>query len=351
MGSAVFMAMKESTTKRIVDMNLHSRSKTPNTKLLPQISQTDKKDPKSVKIKRTYIAEDAGLKRHLLMARNALKYELPVFIEGARGSGKKATATQLHKLLFCEQPFVEIKCNLLTAENYEKMLFGEAGRLAYFQPSSSVFSASLLDKARNGSLFLNGIEALPIVAQKALTQVLEERQEAQIDLGKTEISAVFSSSRLSFTALKASEDLDPVFLEALQGSQIVLPHLSQRFDFRLLATELLYRVSPSHKFSKSALDALHRRDWPGHVKQLKRTIQMLLANADGPIIRASALSGGTQLTSDELTPCISCCNSPVRKESCVLIKKTWLETGGNVSLVSRRLGISRTTIYKHLNDL
>ena len=65
---------------------------------------------------------------------------------------------------------------MLTAENYEEMLFGESGRLAYFQPSSSIFSASLLDNARNGSLFLNGIEELPIVAQKALIQVLEERQ-------------------------------------------------------------------------------------------------------------------------------------------------------------------------------
>ncbi|MDB4185009.1 hypothetical protein N9745_01090 [bacterium] len=37
-------------------------------------------------------------------------------------------------------------------------------------------------------------------------------------------------------------------------------------------------------------------------------------------------------------------------ESCILIKKTWLETGGNVSLVSRRLGVSRTTIYKHLSS-
>jgi transcriptional regulator of acetoin/glycerol metabolism len=64
----------------------------------------------------------------------------------------------------------------------------------------------------------------------------------------------------------------------------------------------------------------------------------------------NAISGGTQLKSEELTPCISCSNSPIRKESCILIKKTWLETGGNVSLVSRRLGVSRTTIYKHLSS-
>ena len=350
MGSAVFMAIKESTTKRIVDMNLQSRSKTPNTKLLPQISQTNKTDLESVNLKRTYIAEDPGLKRHLLMAKNALKREIPVFIEGARGSGKKAAASELHSLLFCKQPFVEIKCNLLTAGNYEETLFGEAGKLAYFQPSLSGFSASLLDKARKGSLFLNGIEALPIVAQKALTQVLEERQEAQINHDQTEISAVFASSRLSFTELNTSEKLDPVFLEALQGSQVVVPHLSQRLDFRFLATELLCQVSPSHKFSKSGLDALQKCDWPGHIRQLKKAIQMLLANAEGPIIRAEAISGGTPLKPEELTPCISCSNSPVRKESCVLIKKTWLETGGNVSLVSRRLGVSRTTIYKHLSS-
>ena len=35
MGSAVFMAMKESTTKRIVDIDLQNRSKAPNIKLLP----------------------------------------------------------------------------------------------------------------------------------------------------------------------------------------------------------------------------------------------------------------------------------------------------------------------------
>jgi transcriptional regulator of acetoin/glycerol metabolism len=98
------------------------------------------------------------------------------------------------------------------------------------------------------------------------------------------------------------------------------------------------------------LDALQKRDWPGQVKQLKRTIQMLIANAEGPIIRAEAISGGTQLKSEELTPCMACSYSPVRNESCVLIKKTWLETGGNVSLVSRRLGVSRTTIYKHLSS-
>ena len=39
------------------------------------------------------------------------------------------------------------------------------------------------------------------------------------------------------------------------------------------------------------------------------------------------------------------------KESCLLVKKTWLETGKNVSLVARRLGLSRTTVYKHIKNM
>ena len=40
----------------------------------------------------------------------------------------------------------------------------------------------------------------------------------------------------------------------------------------------------------------------------------------------------------------------VRGESCVMIKQSWKETGGNVSLVARRLGVSRNTVYKHVRE-
>ena len=56
----------------------------------------------------------------------------------------------------------------------------------------------------------------------------------------------------------------------------------------------------------------------------------------------------TYLLETPPTPCPKCANSPVRAESCVSIQKTWLKTGQNVSLVVRRLGVSRNTVYKHI---
>ena len=42
--------------------------------------------------------------------------------------------------------------------------------------------------------------------------------------------------------------------------------------------------------------------------------------------------------------------SPVRAETCIMIQRSWGETGGNVSLVARRLGVSRNTVYKHVKS-
>ena len=45
--------------------------------------------------------------------------------------------------------------------------------------------------------------------------------------------------------------------------------------------------------------------------------------------------------------CNNCEDSKFKKDRCILIRSTFLETG-NISAVSRKLGVSRTTIYKHL---
>ena len=47
-------------------------------------------------------------------------------------------------------------------------------------------------------------------------------------------------------------------------------------------------------------------------------------------------------------PCDQCHGSPIREQQCLLIQKTYKQSGKKVSDVSRRLNISRTTVYKHI---
>ena len=52
--------------------------------------------------------------------------------------------------------------------------------------------------------------------------------------------------------------------------------------------------------------------------------------------------------SNKTYACKSCKDTKIKREKCVLIRSTFLETN-NISVASRKLGVSRTTIYKHLN--
>lgn len=351
LGSAVFMAMKEPTTKRIIEINPKDPKliSAPKVTLFNQGSKTTK--PEDKPNTRCYIAEDSGLKHNLARAKRALTHDLPIFVEGPRGSGKRATAKELHNIYLSKRPFVEINCNLLTAENHVELLFGEEGKLAYFQSSGSSLTQNKLRKAQGGSLFISGIENLSLPVQKTFFQVLEARQESEIGNYDNKIAAVFVSSRLSLQDLRIEQDMDPDFLDSIFGAQILLPNLAQRMDFRKLAVELLKDISPKHKLSKPALDLLETREWPGHIRQLKKTLQVLVANSATTIIRSEDIDGDQSMSGADIIPCAPCAQSPMRKESCVLIQKTWMDSGGNISLVARRLGISRTTIYKHIKGL
>ena len=86
-------------------------------------------------------------------------------------------------------------------------------------------------------------------------------------------------------------------------------------------------------------------------KTAKESVRILVASAEGPIIRNANVEPDHSLSGSEITPCEICTQSHMRKETFLLIKKTWLETGGNISLYKRRFGISRTTVYKHVKKL
>ena len=53
------------------------------------------------------------------------------------------------------------------------------------------------------------------------------------------------------------------------------------------------------------------------------------------------------VTKNKTYACDNCKDTKIKREKCILIKSTFLESN-NISITSRKLGVSRTTIYKHL---
>lgn len=349
MGSAVFMVLKDPATKKIVEINpkssvtaLKSEEAFPH----PVHALEPLKKPLEEFI---YVAEDIGLKGQLSRAGRALNHNLPIFVEGARGSGKKTTVRHLLRLHYPAQNVVELKCSSLTLENHKKLIFGDDNQQGY---SGSTLSNTVKnDRANNKlvSLCLHNIEDLALKVQRSLLELLDEWQECDPTTYGSRLGAVLFSSKCPLKDLQNSQDIDQEFLESVLGANISLPNLDQRTDFKKLSSELLREISPKHSLATVTLEQLRAQEWPGNIRQLKKTLRILVSNAETEVIRPDVLESGFNVLHRQIIPCTMCANSSMRAETCVLIQKTLMDSGGNISLVSRRLGISRTTIYKHIN--
>ena len=344
MGSAVFMSMKENTAKKIVSLlTKPSFNKSVEIQEPPNINKKPTKP--------NFIAEDPILKRHLLSAENALTHGLPVFIEGKRGSGKRSTMSELSRRFLNNKTCLEIDCNQITSENYESILFGSSGKIGYFESETQSHPMGKFSLASGRLISFLNIEELPQIVQNEIAQVIEAHQETDTRNKFEPINGFLFSSKASMQDLQVNANISDAFLECLIGAQVQLPMLEDRTDFDKIVTELLRQLSPSHSLSKAAMDSLKVRPWPGNIRQLKKVLRVLIANAEGQVIRNAIIQTDQNLSGSEIMPCECCSQSSVRKESCLLVKKTWLETGKNVSLVARRLGLSRTTVYKHIKNM
>ena len=58
----------------------------------------------------------------------------------------------------------------------------------------------------------------------------------------------------------------------------------------------------------------------------------------------------TKNLKEEIKACNICLNSEIKKNTCIFIRKTFEENNKNYSKTARILGISRTTIYKHIEN-
>ena len=351
MGSAVFMSMKKTKAKTIVDVPAKTsfvKNKQPIPKIIHAESNQLVENRQHLPI---YVSDDPVLKRYLSQAENALNYSLPVLVEGHRGSGKRTTAIELGKRVFPSRPCIEIDCSYLTDNNFETVLFGSLGKPAFFDKALPAQPLGKLSLVQGGLIIFKNIDALSKTIQCEISKLIELYLHTDEDSNLRTIGGFVFTCTQPLEVLKSDNKISEVFLESLIGTHLQLPILGMRTDFEKLTKELLAQVSPRHRISKNALDALSSRDWPGHLGQLKKVLRVLVSTSDTYVIRNASLQHDQKLSGVEMGPCAACSNSPIRKENCILIRKSWLDTGQNISLASRRLGVSRNTVYRHIKNM
>jgi DNA-binding NtrC family response regulator len=191
----------------------------------------------------------------------------PVLIAGEIGTGKKLVARGIHEACRATRfPFLEYHCGNVSPQEQEMDLFNPKG---------------ILKRVRNGTLYLNRIEALSEQCQRRLLSVLEERQ---LRLNRDEPPLKFDALLISGTEadperLVAEGRILKGLYERISVVRINLPSLRERVnDLEALSSFFISRYAKGFSkkvegISAEALELLKAYKWPGNVLELRNLLE------------------------------------------------------------------------------
>lgn len=271
---------------------------------------------------------------------------LPVLFEGETGTGKDRAARYVHaRSAYSAGPFVAVNCATLAPDLVESLLFGHAkGAFS----GASAARDGLFSQAAGGTLYLDEVAELTPRAQAALLRVLENGEYRP--LGE-------SSSRQTHCRILASTCAD---LEASIAQGTFRADLFYRLAVARIATtplrsrpgaidplagtllDALRTTATSITFSPDAMQAMRDHAWPGNIREMKNRIARALVMMEGATLCASDLFPERRLAQK---PDLATTRLDAEQRA---IQQAISESGGHMGLAAKRLGISRTTLWKKL---
>lgn len=210
-----------------------------------------------------------------------------VLIIGDTGTGKEIAARAIHDLSGDgDRPFVTINCAALPTGMIDQELFGyEVG--AFSGATRARFGK--FEHARNGTVFLDEIDAMPLDVQAKLLRVVQDRTVTR--LGSHDaipLNARFiAASKVDLESAAANGAFRGDLLYRLNVMTLHMPPLSRRRDdiaalFALLSQDAAarYRVE-ARKPGTALLMKLAMREWPGNVRELRNAAERFVLGLDG----------------------------------------------------------------------
>lgn len=283
----------------------------------------------------------------------------PVLIEGETGTGKTTLARWLHRRgPRADGPLVELNCSALPETLAESELFGHE-RGAFTDAKEA--RIGLLEAAEGGTLFLDELPSLSPGVQAKLLKTIEDRTIRRVGgnrplaIDARIIAATNADLRVLVAEGKFREDL----LHRLDLFRIRIPPLRERGDDIVpLAERLVARIAKNYGHAALTIPPLGRQRlqghrWPGNVRELAHEIERsLVFDEDELTFSSLAGAGGGTRAAAWVSPGFKLPESGFSLEAAIdeLIKRTLVQTEGNVSAAARLLGVTRDYIRYRLKE-
>jgi two-component system, NtrC family, response regulator AtoC len=313
------------------------------------------------------IGESTALHEVLDTIKQVAPSSANVLIEGESGTGKELAAHAIHNLSRRNKTkFVAVHSAALSPTLLESELFGhEKGAFT----GAHDRRIGRFEQASGGTIFLDEVAEIPPSTQVKLLRVIsEERAFERVGGNQTlraDVRLIAATNKNLETLVREGKFRDDLFFR-LNVVRITMPPLRERKeDIPLLMRAFLRHFSkindkPIADLTTEAMNALLTYNWPGNVRELRTAIEHGVVMATGPKITVRDLPMAVRQAADTPLPRgISPAKAFGEKSSPLdlheterkLILQALATTNGNVTSAAKKLGISRRTLHRKINEM
>ena len=313
------------------------------------------------------IGESPALREVLDTIRQVAPSSASVLIEGESGTGKELAAHAIHNLSRRHKArFVVVHCAALSPQLLESELFGhERGAFT----GASERRIGRFEQANGGTIFLDEIGEIDPNTQVKLLRVMGEDHAFERVGGNQPLRAdarvVAATNKNLEKLVQEGKFRDDLFFR-LNVVRITMPPLRERKeDIPLLVHGFLRHFckandKPLLDLAPDAMSALLAYNWPGNVRELRTAIEHGVVMATGAKITLRDLPSAVRQAAGHALPrgissakAFSEKSSPLdlRETEKKLILQALTTTNGNVTAAAKKLGISRRTLHRKINEI
>ncbi len=306
-----------------------------------------------------------AIRQVIAKARIYSQAEATVLITGESGTGKELFAQSIHlESRRRNGPFVAINCAAIPENLLESELFGyEEGA---FTGAKKGGNPGLFEIAHGGTLFLDEILELTLPLQARLLRVLQEKAVRRVGGHRVipvDVRIIAVANRDLRQAVREGRFREDLYFR-LNILNLNIPPLRERSEDIPLLTEfflkqhaLKYKSRKSAVFAQSHLERLKKYPWPGNVRELESFVEkyvILNMGEDSSFELVEELLADLQVNtfaSGHREENITIPVGTMKEMEASIISK--LACSGNMDRVelARKLGLSRTTVWKKLKEI
>ncbi|MCB2145819.1 MAG: sigma-54-dependent Fis family transcriptional regulator [Deltaproteobacteria bacterium] len=300
------------------------------------------------------IGNSSAIQQAVKIARRVAPTPSTVLITGPSGTGKELMAQALHHASpRRNRSFVAVNCGAIPPELIQSELFGYVE--GAFTGACRSGRTGKFEQASGGTLFLDEIAEMPLAMQVNLLRVLDEKKITRIG-GKNPIPVdvrIMAATNQDLDAMVTQGKFRQDLFFRLSVVRIPLPPLNRRGkDVELLAGSFITTIAREFGRKIRCVDprfyqSLAAYEWPGNIRELSHAIESAIIMMDADVLQWEHLP--EQIRGVDRPSTVAAHSNfnleAMQKET---IHRAYLNFQGNISKMSKALGIGRNTLYAKL---